>query len=251
MALPVGLVDVARLILIFLMAVGGLTPVCRADFAKDLARIHTEAVGGRGKVESLKAFRATGTTRNEQGDLRFILWAARPNRVRTEITSGARTVVQAWNGKNEPWRADSHTRKVTFMLGDSAAEFKAEAEFDDPLVVGGAGNVSLDYAGEVTLEGRELLKVLVTQNLTELSFVYLDPVSFLIVRRDVIRRRRGRDEVVRTDYSDFRPVAGVLLAHRMVVFKNGRQVNETIIDRMEPNPAWEESLFSLAASTGK
>ncbi|MDF3056851.1 MAG: hypothetical protein K0R17_1066 [Rariglobus sp.] len=233
------------------MLAAGLASVARADFAKDLARIHTEAVGGRTRVNELKSLKATGVTRLEHGELKFMLWAARPNQIRTEITSGARTTVQVWDGKAEPWRADSQTRKITLLRGEQAEEFKTEAEFDDPLLAGADRKVSLDYAGEVELEGRELLKVLVTQNFTELSFVYLDPASYLIVRRDVVRRRRGGEVVVRTDYSDFRAVGGVMMPHRLVVSRNGKRMHETVIDRIEPNPALSDSIFKLPVSDGK
>jgi outer membrane lipoprotein-sorting protein len=223
-------------------------PVARADFAKDLARIHTESVGGRARVDALKGLKVTGTTRSERGDLQFRMWAGRPNQIRTEVTSGSRTIVQVWNGKAEPWRADSQTRRILFMSGDQADEFKAEAEFDDPLLAGADRRVSLDYAGEVTVEGRPLLKVVVTRNFTETSFAYLDATTYLIVRTDVVRRRRGVDVILRTEYSDFRPVAGVMLPHRLVVSQNGKRLHETVIDQMEPNPKLPDDIFKLPAS---
>lgn len=236
---------VVRFILFFLSMTVGLALLARADFATDLARIHTEASGGRAQVDALKALKATGVTRNAQGDLRFILWAARPNRLRIELTSGTRTIVQVWDGVTEPWRADSLTRKITRIGGAEGEEFKAEAEFDDPLLAGPDRRISLDYAGEVALDGRELMKVVVTQNFTETSFVFLDPGTYLIVRRDVVRRRTGGEMVLRTDYGDFRPVAGVMLPHRLAASRNGKQIQETIIDRMEPNPNLPDEIFKL------
>ncbi len=240
---------VVRFILVFLTVMVGLVSPTRADFAKDLARIHTEMVGGRAHVNALKAFKATGITRNEHGDLRFKIWAARPNLIRTEVTSGTRTIVQIWDGKTEPWRADSQTRRITVLSGDAAEEFKADAEFDDPLLGGADRRVSLDYAGTVELEGRELMKVVVTRNFTETSFVYLDVDSYLIVRTDVVRRRGDAEVIMRTDYSDYRPVAGVMLPHKLVLFQNGKKTQETIIDGMEPNPKLPEEIFKRPSST--
>ena len=231
-------------LLLFLVACAS---VARADFAKDLARIHAEAVGGRAAVNALKALKATGVTRNDRGELRFTLWAARPDKIRTEVSAGTRIIVQAWDGRGEPWRADSQTRRITFMSGETADEFQAEAEFDDPLLADPDRRVSLDYVGSVELEGRELLKVVVTRNFTETSFVYLDAATYLIVRRDGVRRRRGAETVLRTDYADFRPVAGVLLPHRLTVSHNGKRMHETVIDRMEPNPSLPDDLFKLPA----
>ncbi len=239
---------VVRLLLFTVLMMVGLATAARADFAQDLVRIHTEAVGGRARVDALKALKATGVTRNERGELRFTLWAARPNRIRTEVSLGLRTSVQVWDGKTEPWRADSQARRIVTLGGEAAEEFKAEAEFDDPLLASADRRVALDYIGTVELEGRELLKVLVTRNFTETSFVYLDAATYLIVRTDVVRRRRGGEVVLRTDYSDFRLVAGVILPHRLVASRNGKQLHETIIERMEPNPNLPAGIFKLPSS---
>lgn len=242
-ALRVRLVDVPRFTLLFLILVTGVVSASRADFAQDLVRIHTEAVGGRERIDALKALRATGVTRSERGDLRFVFWSARPNLLRTEVTSGSRTITQGWDGKTEPWLADSQTGRVTALTGDRAEELKVEAEFDDPLLAGADRRVSLDYGGAVELGKRELLKILVTQNFTEVSFIYLDPTTYLIVRRDVVRRRGDGEMTLRTNYSDFRPVAGVLLPHRLAVYRNGTQLHETVIERIEANPKLPKGIF--------
>lgn len=224
-----------------------LTHAVRADFAKDLAHIHAEATGGIERVKALQALRATGTTSTVKGELGFVLCSQRPNRLRITITGDNRTIVQAWDGKNEPWTTDSQTQRIMVMAGEVAAVFKTEAEFDDPLLAGPDRPVSLDYAGEVELDGRSLLKLVVTHNFTSLSFVYLDPSTYLMVRRDVLRRYKAGEVVLRTDYSDFRPVAGVLLPHRLVVTQGGKRVRETVIERMEANPDFPAGFFSVPA----
>lgn len=232
----------------WLLLVCVLLVPARADFAKDLARIHAEATGGREAINRLRSLRATGVTRSELGDSRFLMVARRPDLLRIEITMGERTVVQCWDGKTEPWIADSRTRRIVMMGVTTAEAFKTEAEFDDPLLAGPGRKISLDYAGEVETETGKLIKILVTQNFTTTSFVYLDPATYLIVRRDVVRRMREGEAVLRTVYSDFKPVAGVLLPHRLVVTQNGKRLRETIIERMEANPELPAGVFSLPAN---
>ena len=228
-----------------LMVMGVLLVSLRADSADNLVRIHVEACGGRAAVDALKAIKATGITRNESGEFRFILWAARPNRIRTEVTSGERTIAQGWDGSGEPWTADSQSRRITLLRGTQADEFKSDAQYDNPLLAGPEQVVSLDYAGKVELEGEVLIKVIAVQNFTALSYVYLDPATYLLVRRDIVRRRGSGTVTVRTDYSDFRAVAGVLLPHRMVVSIGNRRMNETLIKHIEPNPRLEPTLFAV------
>jgi outer membrane lipoprotein-sorting protein len=234
-----------RILITFFLAVAGLASVTRgADSVRDLVRIHTEATGGQARVAALKTLRATGVVRSGTGELKFVLLAARPNRIRTEVTSGLQTITQGWDGENEPWSADTKTRRVTKLFGLSAADFKVDAEFDDPLLKGGdKRQIALDYAGKVTMEGRDYIKVVVTQNFTETSFVYLDATTYLIARRDVVRRRKNGERLIRTDYSDFRAVAGVILPHRLVVSEEGKRIHETVIDRIEPNVELPDGVF--------
>jgi hypothetical protein len=98
--------------------------------------------------------------------------------------------------------------------------------------------------GEVKVREVEWLKLVVTQNFTETSFVYLDSSTYLIVRRDVVRRIQGKEVVLRTNYSDFRTVAGVILPHRWVIIQDGKQLRETVIDRMEANPVIPARVFA-------
>lgn len=239
-----------RFTLLFLTGLILGVSAARADFARDLSRIHTEAVGGRANINALKTLKATGVTRNARGDLKFVLWAARPDRIRTEVASGGRTIVQAWDGAGEPWSTDSQSRRITVITGAGATEFKMDAEFDDPLIAGPARQIALDYAGPVEMDGRELLKVVVTHHFTSTSFVYLDPVSFLIVRREDLRRRKTGEVLIRTDYSDFRAVGGVILPHRLVISQNGKQLNETVVERIEPNPELAADLFKMPPVVG-
>lgn len=238
-------------IISLVMAVVLLACVARADFARDLAVLHVEAVGGRARVDALKAVKMLGVTRGGDTEIRFTLWAQRPNRIRTEVTNNGRTVVQVWDGKTDPWRADSQAKRITFLPVEAASEFKAQAEYDNPLLVGPDRRVSLDYLGEVERDGRTLLRLMATQNLTETSFIYLDPATYLIDCIEAKRRRPGGEFLMRTEYRDWRPVAGVLMPHRLVIYQNGKRANETVIEKIEPNPPLGADIFKLPASATK
>jgi hypothetical protein len=231
------------------MALPWASPL-RADFAADLARIHVEAIGGHDNVKALKAVHATGVTRIQGRELRFALWAARPNWVRTEATEEGRVLIQAYDGANPPWVMDSKTGKVFEMGIAPARAFKADADFDDPLVPAGRGrNVSLDYAGETEIAGRPVFKILVTQNFTESAFIYLDHTTYLIIRRDAVRIRSGAPERVETWYDDFRPVKGVLLPHRLTEKSAGQVRSETVLERIDGNPPLAPGFFTRPAVT--
>lgn len=216
----------------------------RADFADDLARIHLEAIGGIKHVLELKSLRATGVTKIQGEELSFVMWAARPMCVRTETTSAGRVLTQGYDGVNPPWVMDSRTGKIQEMNAVAARAFSAEASFDDPLVLKAKRGVSLDYAGETEIDGKPVFKLLVTENFTEMSFLYLDTATYMIVRREVEKTGPNGREKVETLYGDYSPVNGIMLPYRIIEKTGGRVRSETVLQQIEANPPLVEGLFS-------
>jgi hypothetical protein len=219
----------------------------RADQVDDLARIHVEAIGGRPRILALGSLRATGTVVANGKQVRFTLTAARPAKVRLETESGGRSLVQAYDGAEPAWEFDTGAWPPTYraMAETSAKTFVADAEFDDPLVAGAARGYVFDYAGEVEVNGRKLLRVLVTRKMTDTYSLLIDDETYFIAMRVEHRTSAGgRKLQVVTHYEDFRPVDGVLLPHRVIVAVDGRVTQETTIAKIDANPKLKDDSFS-------
>jgi len=225
-----------------------MAPVARADQAADIARIHLEAIGGRERIAALVGLRVAGfVVVGDKQRVRFTMLAARPDRVRLETESAGRTLVNASDGVEPPWEFDTGTWPPRYRaMNESAARaFTADAEFDDPLVAGPARGFALDYGGEVEVEGRKLLRVLVTKNLTETFSVLVDEETYFIVMRVEARTSAGgQQRQIITHYDDFRPVEGVLLPHRVTLKVDGRVQQEMTMERIEANPELTEETFT-------
>lgn len=220
----------------------------RADQVEDLARIHIEVMGGRERIEKLAAMRVTGEAAVPGGKkARFTMIAARPAKVRLETEGGGRTLVQGTDGVEPPWEYDtgSWPPKYKDMAAANAKTFAADAEFDDPLVAGKQRGYVFDYAGEVTIGGRKLTRILVTRKLSDTFSIFVDPQTFFIVMRVAERTSAGGRSVhVATHYEDFRPVEGVLLPHLITLTVDGRPTQQTKITRIDPNPKVTDDMFA-------
>ncbi len=224
-----------------------LTTAARAMRVEDLIRIHVEAVGGEARLAKLKSLRATGTAVAAGKQVRFVMLAARPNKVRVETELGARTLVQGYDGDEAPWEYDTGTWPPQYraMVDANAKVFVADAEFDDPLIGGAARGYTFDYAGEVEANGRKLIRILVTRKLTDTFSVFLDDQTFFVVMRVEQRTTAGgQTAAIVTHYEDFRPVDGVLLPHRITLARDGRMTQQTRITRIDANPEIEAGTFS-------
>lgn len=83
-----------RLLTLFLALVGA----ARADSADDIARIHTEAIGGKQRMNLLRTLRARGLVNIGDRVLTFLLIAERPNRLRMETQAQGRRLIQGTDG---------------------------------------------------------------------------------------------------------------------------------------------------------
>lgn len=214
--------------------------MARADRAAELAQSYVSAMGGKDRIAALTTMRATGRVLMAGRELRFSLVAARPNRVRIETQAEGRTFVQGYDGQAAPWQYEVTRRgRTTRAMGEGdAKEFIADAEFDDPLVNAAERGYALDVAGETVIAGgKRVLRLMVTRRLTETYELLIDPETFFILRRVQTRPSpAGREVVIETHYDDFRPVAGVILPHRIAVTINGETKHQTVLDTVEPNP---------------
>lgn len=233
---------------ILLMALEG-----RADPAADIAQIHLEAIGGRARLAALVGLRMSGVVVVASSDqrLRFSMIAGRPSRVRLEIQQKGRTLVTATDGVEPPWEFDTGSWPPRYREMDAAAArgFLADAEFDDPLVAGPARGFALDYAGEVEVDGRKLLRVLVTKSLADTFTLLVDPETYFISMRVEQRTTTaGRKRQIVTRYDDFRPVEGVLLPYRITIVTEGRVEQQMVVEKIEANPGFTPETFTRPKS---
>lgn len=216
----------------------------RADLADDLARIATEASGGAKAIQSLASWRAVGETRIGERSIPFILYVARPRSVRIETVGEMGSLVRAFDGVHVPWKKTAALKPPLRLGPEEERLFVQEAEFDPPFFNYRARRISLDYAGETVISGRNFQTILATLNFSEVTKLYLDDKTHLLILREVLRKQEGREVRMVTLYSDYRSVAGVFLPHRIRVEAEGRLMHETVIESYDANPEIPEGFFS-------
>lgn len=217
-----------------------------SDRAAEVAQIHIAAIGGHARLQTLKAFRATGVVVAGGSPVKFTMTAARPDRVRMEYHDGDRTLVQATDGVHPPWELDTGKTpsESTIMTERAAKQFLAEAEFDDPLVGGAARGYDIDLSGEATVDGRKLLRLRLTKAGIDPFYLLLDAETYWIALRVDPPASATRQGTIITRYRDFRPVAGVLVPYEVAVETGGRLVQHARLETVEPNPEIPDGFFS-------
>lgn len=222
----------------------------RADSLEELVRLHREVIGGAARLRALVAMRAQGQVVSGGQTLEFELLAQRPNRVRITMRGDGRTLVQGCDGVNAPWRWEpGKPQPAAPMKAAEGREFAADAEFDDPLASDPDRGYRLDFAGTMTWRGQQVVKILVTRSDMAPAFLLVDPDTFFIVARLTSRRLpSGRESAVETRYDRYRPVAGVILPHRVETWVDGQRTGELVLTTVQSIPPPPPETFTPAGA---
>jgi hypothetical protein len=236
-----------RATLLFVLAlIAGTSTHAAIPEITEIIRLHVAAIGGRERLDALNAFRATGYVISDGQRVPIKMIAARPNRLRMEYAFSDGRLVQATDGVAAPWELDERRTHAKRRLMDraEAESLTDEADFDDPLVAARKRGDVIEYAGDSLQHGRPVIRLLVTRQLARSYFLNLDADTYWIVSRVDPKPAAGGVEVI-TEYSDFRPIGGVLAAHVVKIWENGRLTQEARLEHSEANPLIDPAIFSL------
>lgn len=213
----------------------------------ELLRVHREVVGGAERIEALHSLRASGSVVTGGKKVRFTMIAARPNKIRLQTDVGGRTLVQVSDGMEPPWEYDTGAWPPTYKKMDpvSAKTFAADAEFDDPLIVGEGRGFVFEYLGQKNIDGEKMDLVQVNRK-GESPFTLYVNESYSIVRRVEQRTSvSGRALDIVTFYEDYGPVSGVMMPHKVVVAVNGQITQQTVLETIEANTELTPETFAM------
>ena len=241
----------------------GQTPVQTADqtasqtgvqTAEELVNKNIQAKGGLGKIKAAKTRLTTGKVKS--GGRRRVTVAAfrqmnmRPDLVRQNISMQGMTAVQAYDGsagwQTQPFRG----RKDPELMGeDNLRDLLLAADFDGPLVDYAEKGNRIEYLGHDMVDGDDALRLKVTLKNGDIIYYYLDPDTYLEIRKEIQQFIRGsvRERVV--ELGSYKPVGGVMYPFSISEGPRsdpGGQV--TTIENIEVNVAFQESDFALPAS---
>lgn len=234
-----------------LAAVSCLSAFTYAQTAEELVSKNIEAKGGMEKIKSAKTRRMSGRVKSARGrTLVFTQTNARPDFVRQTVTIQGMTAIQAYDGatgwQTQPFRG----RKDPELMGeDSAKDLLLASDFDGPLVDYAEKGNKVEYLGHDLVDGDDALRLRVTLKNGDIIYYYLDPDTYLEIRREIRQFVRGsvRERVV--DIGSYKPVNGVMYPFSISEgSRNNPGAQTTTIEKIEVNIPISDSDFALPAS---
>jgi hypothetical protein len=234
-----------------LVAVSCLSVLPSAQTAEELVSKNIQAKGGIDKIKSVKTWRMTGRVKNARGRVAVVGQTnMRPNLVRQTLTMQGMTAIQAYDGstgwQTQPFRG----RKEPELMGEDILRgLILASDFDGPLVDYAAKGNTIEYLGHDPVDGDDALRLRVTLKNGDIIYYYLDPDTYLEIRKEIQQFVRGsmRERVV--DVGSYKPVDGVMYPFSISEGpKDNPGAQITTIEKIEVNVNIDPADFAVPAS---
>jgi hypothetical protein len=236
------------------LAVFCLSISSSSETAEELVNKNIEAKGGMDKIKAVKTRRMTGkligggimATAGEEN--------MRPSLVRQTFSLQGMTAVQAYDG-SAGWQIQPFGgRKDPEMMGeDDMRDLLIDSDFDGPLVDYKAKGNVVEYLGHDIVDGDDALRLKLTLKNGDILYYYLDPDTYLEIRKETQEFIRGSVRESASDLGSYKPIAGVMYPFSIASGpKNDPTSWQTVtVEKIEVNVPLDESEFALPASLKK
>ena len=236
---------------ILLAAVSCLSIFSLAQTAEELVNKNIQAKGGIDKIKAIHSVRIKGKLNGGGGFTAAQMQEnQRPNLVRETFSLQGMTAVTAYDGSTG-WQIQPFGgKKDPELMGeDSLKDLLLDADFDGPLVDYKEKGNTVEFLGHDVVDGDDALRLKVTLKDGDIIYYYLDPDTFLEIRKEVQEFVRGSVTESVIDMGSYKPVAGVMYPYSIA---QGSKANpgaqSTTVEKIEVNVNINPADFALPAS---
>jgi hypothetical protein len=234
-----------------LIAVCCIAVFSYSQTADELIAKNIQARGGPEKMKAIKTIRITGKFEGGGGFTASVGQEnQRPNLIRETLTLQGMTMVQAYDGTSG-WQIQPFGgKKDPQLMGeDDLRDLLLDADFDGPLVDYKEKGSTVEFLGHDVVDGDDALRLKITLKNGDIIYDYLDPDTFIEIRREIQQFIRGsvRDRVM--GLGSYKPVAGVMYPFSISQGPKNHPDDQTVtVQKMEVNVTIDPADFMLPAS---
>ena len=237
--------------LMVVIAVYCLCVLSPSQTADELIAKNIQARGGIEKMKAIKTLRMVGKFEGGDGFTAVVTQEnERPDLIRETFMLQGMTAVQAYDGSTG-WQIQPFGgKKDPELMGeDDLRDLLLDGDFDGPLVDYKEKGSTVEYLGHDIVDGDDALRLKVTLKNGDIIYDYLDPDTFIEIRREIQQFIRGsvRDKVV--GLGSYKPVNGVMFPFSMTQGTKSHPDDQTItVRKLEVNVPIDPADFNLPAS---
>ena len=177
----------------------------------------------------------------------YVIEQKRSGKMCLEFIFNKEKATQCINGETGWKLLPFQGRNVAEPMTDSELKEMVDmTEIDGLLFDSDKRGHDITLVGNEKIDGRNVHKLKVTLPEGAVRWVYIDEESALEVKLEMTRKRRGKEQLVETYYSDWRKTDGLLIPHRQETRIKGKaQSNFITVDSVRVNPPIDDSRFIM------
>jgi hypothetical protein len=222
-----------------------------AQTADDLIARNIKARGGLERIKAIKTIRVTGKIKGFGGRVMGMgEEKARPDLVRVTTIMQGMTAIDAYDGITG-WQVEPFGgRKDPQLMGeDTLRDLLLDADFDGSLVDYKEKGSSVEFLGHDAVDGDDALRLKVTLKNGDIIYDYLDPDTYIEIRREIQQFIRGSVRERVESLGSYKPVAGVMFPFAIATgSRNNPDAQTIIVQKIEANVPIDPSDFALPES---
>jgi hypothetical protein len=238
--------------LLFAALLSGAGPDALAYTAEELVAKNLAAKGGLENLRAVHSLRLEGKmlVNGDTIELTVVTLVMRPDSIRYEAEIQGLTQVQGYDGRLawqiNPFQGRKDPEKLS--ADDAKGMGEDAADFLGTLVDYQGKGYTLEYLGSEDIDGSPALKLRVSRQNGDTTFVYLDPDQFLEVRTVNRRIEHGVPHETINDYGDYEKVGGVYLPFAIDSWTKGTTDHQKVqYDKAQANVAIDDGVFRFPA----
>jgi hypothetical protein len=233
-----------------LAAAAMLCSLAFAQTAEELVAKNIQAKGGLEKLKAIQSVRMTGTQDNDGFKAAVSQENKRPDLVRETFALQGMTSIQAYDGASGWQVRPFGGRKDPELMGEEdLRSLLLDADFDGPLVDYKEKGNKIESLGHDIVDGDDAYKLKVTLKNGDIIYYYLDPDTFLEIRKEQQLFLRGSVQEFVVNLGSYKPVNGVMFPFWSASGPKGADpLPNTTFDKIEVNVPLEETKFAVPAT---
>ncbi|WP_317897188.1 hypothetical protein [Aurantibacillus circumpalustris] len=224
----------------FLFIFSLLSKVGFSQSVDEIVNKHIEAIGGKDNWAKIKTLKIERVMKAQGAEIKFTIYQIDKKALRQDISvmgmTGFSIIKNSEGWSYMPWRGQS---KSEAMTADDVKNSQDELSIQDEFMNYKELGKSLDYYGMDDIDGTECHKLkMIDKDEKETTF-YIDPASYLILKKTEKVQANGQENEMSSYYSDHKKTDEGVMFPMSVSSGWG----ESEIVKLEVNPKIDESLF--------
>jgi hypothetical protein len=226
--------------LIVLVLSAGAHPAGAQEEQGKVVDQYVKSAGGAKALSRIQTLTLEGTVTNEEGKSgTYTLDTKLPNRYYSELLTGDKNLIEAYNGKSA-WHRNSEGELGT-LVGPEGMQLEAAAQYYNSRLLNLKKNkITLAFVGHAQVRERDSLQLEVAAATGMKRQVFFDPQTHLIVK-EAATVGGVEEEIL---YDDYRAVDGVKLPHKIELHR-GNDKYKIEISRAVVNGTVGERVFDF------